>query len=183
MSINIRLLFSIAFGFLLSNTHTAQAVEPTIINHNSGVQWSSPIKDDFDGLIVHDKHSFDDNIIVSSWSKQAIRLTFSKEFSERTGSHQVRSCKKNKDKQDCTWKEEPTYSKYTKNYKVSSFIVSVNNRLHKYEQGEVSPQLAQTLATAPIDKNVRIRIVTTDGFTVDSEIGTGTVKAWQQIFR
>ncbi len=183
MKINTPFLFPVVFGMLLSSMHITQAVEPTTINESSGVKWSSPVSDEFDGLVVYDKHSVGDNTIVSSWSKKAIQLTVSKEFSKVTGSRRVRSCKTSKDTNNCTWDEEPTYTKYTQNYRVSNFTISINSRLYKYERGSVPRQFAQALANAPIDKNVRIRILTDNGFTVDSEIGAGTVKAWRQIFR
>jgi hypothetical protein len=183
MKINTLFLLPIAFGILLSNTYITQAVEPVTIDMSSGVKWSSPVNDEFDGYIVYDNHRVGKDTIVSSWSKKAIKLTVSKEFSKVTGSRQERSCKKGKDTSDCTWQEVPTYTEYTKNYQVSSFTISINNRLYKYDRGAVPLQLAQALANAPIDKNVRIRILTADGFTVNSEIGAGTVKAWRQIFR
>jgi hypothetical protein len=185
----ILFLLPVAFVILLSSTNIIRAVEPATIDEKSRVNWSSPINDEFDGLIVYDKHSVDDNIIVSSWSKQAIQLTVSKELSKITGYRRVRSPKTNKDTKTsrdtdhCTCEEEPIYTKYNQNYWVSNFTVSINNQLYKYYQGAVSPELAQALANAPIDKNVRIRILTADGFTVNSEIGAGTVRAWRQIFR
>ncbi len=189
MKINTLFLFPVAFGILLSSTYSTWAVEPATIDEKSRVNWSSPINDEFDGLVVYDKHSVDGNTIVSSWSKQAIQLTVSEELSEVTGYRRVPSSKiskdtkTSKDTDNCTWDEEPIYTKYTQNYRVSNFIISLNNRLYKYDQGSVPLQLAQALANAPIDKNVRIRILTDNGFTVDYEIGAGTVKAWRQIFR
>ncbi len=183
MKINTLFLFPVAFGILFSGVQTTQAIEPATINQSSGVSWSSPINDEFEGFVVHDKHSVGNNTIVSSWSKNAIKITVSKGFYKATGSRRVRSCKASKDTNNCTWEEEPTYTRYTTNYRVSNLTVSINNRLYKYDRGSVYPQLAQALASAPIDKNVRIRILTANGFTVDSEIGTGTIKAWRQIFR
>jgi hypothetical protein len=183
MKSNTLFLFPVVFGILLSSACIARAVEPVAINEGSGVNWSSPINDEFDGFVVYDKHSLGDNTIVSSWSKKAIKLTVSREFSKVTGSRQERSCKTSKDTNNCRVEEVPTYTKYTKSYQVSNFTISINSRLYRYDQGAVSRPLAQALANAPTSKNARIRILTTNGFTVDSEIGVGTVKAWQQIFR
>ena len=195
MKINTPFLFAVVFGMLLSSMHITQAVEPATINEKSSVNWSSLINDEFDGLIVYDKHFVDDYSIVSSWSKQAIQITVSKELSKLTGYRRVRSSKTSKDTKisrdrdrdrdndRCTCEEEPIYTQYTQNYQVSSFMISINSRSYKYDQGSVPLQLAQALANAPINKNVRIRILTDDGFTVNSEIGAGTVKAWRQIFR
>jgi hypothetical protein len=189
MKINTLFLWPVAFGILLSSTCVTRAVEPVTIDEKSRVNWSSPINDEFDGLIVYDKHSVDDQTIVSSWSKQAIQLTVSKEFSQLTGYRRVRPSKTSKDTKiskdpdNCTYEEEPIYTKYTQNYRISNITISINGQLYKYYQGAVSRQLAQALANAPTSKNVRIRILTDNGFTVDSEIGVGTVKAWRQIFR
>lgn len=150
MKINTPFLFAVVCGMLLSSMHVTQAVEPARINEKSKVNWSSPINDEFDGLIVYDKHFVDDYAIVSSWSKQAIQLTVSKELSKLTGYRRVRSSStskdtkisKDRDNDRCTCEEEPIYTQYTQNYQVSSFMISINSRSYRYDQGSVPRQLA-----------------------------------------
>jgi hypothetical protein len=195
------LVSAITFGLLANNA--AQAIEKATVEYDSKINWSSPIYDKSDGSIVHDRHSVNGYDIVSSWSKKGIRLNVTKKITELSQSQpvtQVPLCiDHNSDPKKNTCPGFPftngsnayTYSRnyqisentYSKNYPISHFIISINNRSYRYDQGSVSPQLAQALATAATNKNVQIKLFIVGEPEINSEIGTSTVKSWQQIFR
>ncbi len=172
-----------AVAFSLFYGGMAMAVEPTTIDYNSSVSWSKPVSNEFDGSVVHDRHTVDDYKIVSSWSKKSIRFTLSKTFSKIEGYKAVETCKGDENgERRCEFKNEPIQKSYTQKYRASYFLVSINNKLYKYAQGSVSPRLARALATAPANKNVKVRILIADSI-VESEVGTGTVQAWRKVFK
>jgi hypothetical protein len=175
------LLSTVAFSLLYGVR--AVAVEPTAIDYNSNVSWSNPVANEFDGAVVHDRHTVDDYRIVSSWSKRSIRFTLSKTFSKIEGYKAVETCKNGENNERrCEFKNEPVQKSYIQKYRVSYFLISINNKIYKYAQGAVSPRLAKALANAPKDKNVKIRIAIIDS-EIESEIGSGTVQSWRKIFK
>ena len=175
------LLSTVAFSLLPGGI--AVAVEPTTIDYNSNVSWSNPVSNEFDGAVVHDRHTIDDYKIVSSWSKKSIRFTLSKNFSKIEGYKAVETCKNGENNERrCEFKNEPVQKSYIQRYRVSYFLISINNKIYKYAQGSVPPRLAKALANAPKDKNAKIRIALADA-EIESEIGAGTVQAWRKIFK
>jgi hypothetical protein len=162
---------------------TAIALEPTTIDYNSRTDWSNPTSNEFDGSVVHDRHEVDGYQIVSSWSKRGIRLTLARTFSKIEGYKAVETCKDTeKGEKRCEFKNEPIQKQFTQKYRAAEMVISINNKLYRYSQGPVSWGLAKALAKAPLDKNAKIRISLADS-SVESEIGTGTVRAWRKIFK
>jgi hypothetical protein len=175
------LLSTVAFSLFYGGK--AVAVEPTAIDYNSNVSWSNPVSNEFDGAVVHDRHTVDDYKIVSSWSKKSIRFTLSRTFSKIEGYKAVETCKDGENNERrCEFKNEPVQKSYTQKYRASYFLISINNKLYKYAQGAVSPRLAKALVNAPNGKNAKIRISIADA-VIESEIGAGTVQSWRKIFK
>lgn len=199
MKISALCVSAVTFGLLANNV--AQAIEKTAINYDSAINWSSPIYNKFDGSVVHDRHSADGYEIVSSWSRKGIKLNVTKKITQQSVSQSFTPvtsaplCLDNNPdpkKNICTSSQsnagisrnyQVSDTSYSKNYPISHFIVFINNRSYRYDQGSVSPQLAQALASAPTNKNIRIKLFVSGQSTVDSEIGANTVKSWRQVFR
>jgi hypothetical protein len=199
MKITTLCISALTFGLLISNT--AQAIEKATINYDSAINWSSPIYNKFDGPIVHDRHSADGYEIVSSWSKKGIKLNVTKKITRQSVSQSITLatspplCVDNNPdpkKNSCPgFQQSPgivrsygvSDTSYLKSYPISHFIVFINNRPYRYDQGSVSPQLAQALANAPTKGSVRIKLFVSGESTVDSEVGVNTVKSWRQVFR
>jgi hypothetical protein len=68
---------------------------------------------------------------------------------------------------------------------VANLSIKIGDRVFRLEgqnsQFQVSNELAAALKNSPTG-NVKIRLVTESGATVDSEIGKGTVQAWKAIY-
>ncbi len=183
MKIGSLLFAGVAGAVSLCAGSPAIALEPTTIDYSSRTDWSNPTSNEFDGSVVHDRHEADGYKIVSSWSKRGIRLTLTKTFSRIEGYKAVESCKEaEKGERRCEFKNEPVQKQVTEKYRAAEVVISINNKLYKYSQGAVSRGLAKALVKAPPDKNAKIRISLSDSI-VESEIGTGTVKAWRKIFK
>ncbi len=79
----------------------------------------------------------------------------------------------------------PDYLEYTNIKKVVKLLLKVREQVFELEGSNgtftVSNELATALKNAP-DKNLDMRLLLEEGQTVDSEIGSGTVKAWRSIY-
>jgi len=162
-------------------------IQPSPVNQDSSVPWSKVIEDNFEGKIVYDKNfdGFGQSAIVSSWSKQAIRLTSfwqEKKIDYYRQVQRTRTVRRNnKNVEEVYWESEPVYKTvwYTKN--PESIMFSIRGQVYTYEGGKISEELVSALAHAP-EGNVTIRLVWEDGSTTDTVIGSGTVKAWKTIY-
>jgi hypothetical protein len=163
-------------------------VQPSPVNQDSSVSWSKVTKDAFEGKIVYDKdfEEFGGNAIVSSWSPQAIRLTYFRQEREIDYYRQVQKTRtvrrNNKDQQETYWESEPVYKYNTYTKTPESMMFSIKGEIYTYEGGKVSESLASALANAP-NENMTIRLVWEDGSTTDTTIGSGTVRAWKEIYQ
>ncbi len=176
-------------GLVMSLTTTAMAVQPAPIEGDADVQWSKVINDPFDGTVVYDKnfspsdHGF---VFVTSWSKGAIRATYTWYDSDIVGYKTVwrsRWIKKHgKQVEERYAEQEPIYHYTRFDDTPKAIMFAVNGQIYTYSEGSVPPELATALASAP-PGNMRIRLVWDSGKTQDIEIGKGTVNAWKTVFR
>ncbi|MBW4469842.1 MAG: hypothetical protein KME45_05490 [Stenomitos rutilans HA7619-LM2] len=183
------LVFGVGIGFALSVESVAGAVQPAPIEGSAKVQWSQVINDPFDGVVVYDKnfspsdHGF---VFVTSWSKGGIRATYTWYDSDIIGYNTVwrsRWIKKKGKKIEERYSEQEPIYRYTRfDDTPKAILFAVNGQLYTYEDGAIAPELASTLANAPIG-NMRIRLVWENGKTKDIEIGKGTVEAWRTVFK
>lgn len=163
-------------------------VQPSPVNQDSSVSWSKVTDDPFEGKIVYDKDfdGFGSAAIVSSWSKQGIRLSYfwqEKKVDYYRQVQKTRTVKRNnRNEEETYWESEPVYKTVSHSKNPESIMLSINGQVYTYEGGVISEELASVLANAPA-KNVKIRISWSDGSTTDSTIGSGTVKAWKQIYQ
>ncbi|MBF2025331.1 MAG: hypothetical protein IGS48_01000 [Oscillatoriales cyanobacterium C42_A2020_001] len=157
-------------------------VKSAALGLNMNVPWSRPVRvdDPFEGnfLAVFDRNYFPSRLldarrvdVVSLWSRQSIRVLLTD-----------RECIIG-DFYDSLWGHTCVELGAAK--KVSELLVKVGDRVFRTtgENGvfQVSEELAKALQTAP-DAKVNIRLVTERGETVDSEIGTETVRAWKTVY-
>jgi hypothetical protein len=188
------LLFAVALSVLAGGT--AMAIEPAIVNYNSDTSWSKAVYNKFDGYTVYDRHKISGYDIASSWSKKGIKFTVTKTIGIQraaqslplpTLSHTENCYKDNKGEKQCfpappPLPPPPQYDYYEEKYRASDIMISINNRTYRYFNGSVSPELSKALASAPLNKNVAIRLSLPES-PIESEIGAGTVQAWRQIFK
>lgn len=159
-------------------------VRSAALGLNMDVPWSQPVRvdDPFEGnfLAVFDRNYFPSRLldarrvdVVSLWSRQSIRVLLAA---------RDRECIIG-DFYDSLWGHSCVELGAAK--KVSELLVRVGDRVFHAtgENGvfQVSQELAKALQTAP-DAKVNIRLVTEKGETVDSEIGTETVRAWKTVY-
>ena len=192
-------LLSLGFGLVLSLsvTSTASAVQSAPITENFKIAWSQVVEDPFDGTVVYDKHSANEFTFVSSWSKQGIRATYTQKRSILTGyrttwatrwapdyacKHEGNNDCKHKQKLESYSTQEPVYKAIYSDRIPRKILFAIAGKIHTYESGLVSPELASALSTAP-DQNMRVRLEWQDDGTTDMEIGKGTVKAWKTVFK
>ncbi|MBP0020246.1 MAG: hypothetical protein J7647_22160 [Cyanobacteria bacterium SBLK] len=187
---------------LLSTTSTlpAIAVEPALVNYSDRVSWSEVEYSNFDGLYVNDRHTGiggDRDYFVSQWSKSGIRLTFRDSFIASISTVRrvrYRSRRRYNHRRD-KWERisfpvvvnerVANWSYYE--YSPSAIHFRINGEGYTYTEGEVSPELANALASAPIE-NMVIRLEFAESNQRDLkpmmevEIGKRTVLAWRQVF-
>ncbi|MBD2395016.1 hypothetical protein WEU38_15230 [Cyanobacterium aponinum AL20118] len=164
-------------------------VQPSPINQDSSVPWSKVTEDSFEGKIVYDKDfgGFGESYaIVSSWSKQAIRLSYFWQIKEVDYYKQVKRTRSvwrnNKYEEEVYWDREPVYKYSWKSKNPEYIMFSINGQLYEYQGGKISDDLMSALANAP-STNLKIRLVWSDGSTTDATIGSGTVNAWKTIYQ
>jgi hypothetical protein len=182
------LSLGLSLGLTLLCGSETLAVPPAPVKGNSDVAWSQVVNDPFDGQVVYDKHFRDGFEFITSWSKGGIRATYSRFWRELVGyktvwrSRNYYDHRRKKHRRETYSDQEPVYQTHRQDYSLESILIAVNGKVYTYTGGSVTPELATALATAPVDQNVRVRIVLPDESTEDMEIGKGTVAAWRIIF-
>ncbi len=175
------------FGlFLLATTSPANAtIPPSPVHQDSPVPWSKVVEDPFDGKIVYDKDFGEGYAIVSSWSKQGVRLSYF--WTERQLDYYRRVQRTRKVKRDNQWQEEvywdqePVYKYIRKRKSPEKILFAIGGKIYEYEGGVVSDELARALISLP-DQKLLVRLVWADGSTTDFYIGSATVRAWKSIY-
>lgn len=165
---------SVVLGF----ASPALAVQPAPISANANVNWSKVVNNPFDGKVVYDRNYNSDYIFVSSWSKDGIRATYTQQDTELVGYDYHYGFGRR------FWAlpyAEPVYQAFYTNSVPDSISLAINGKVYTYQNGPVSPELAQALASAPLE-NIKVRLSWKDGTTKDTEIGKDTVQAWKTIF-
>ncbi|MEM9538624.1 MAG: hypothetical protein AAGA60_03835 [Cyanobacteria bacterium P01_E01_bin.42] len=187
---------------LLSTTLTlpAFAVEPALVDYRDRVSWSEVEYSEFDGLYVNDRHTGIGgrrDYFVSQWSKSGIRLTVRDSFVASVSivsRVRYRSRRKYNHHRE-RWEtvsiprtvrervENWSYNDYTP----SAIHFIIDGDRYTYTEGEVSPELANALANAPIENmTIRLEFAETNQRDIkplmEVEIGKGTVRAWRQVF-
>jgi hypothetical protein len=187
------LSLGLGLGLIFGSAAQAGAVQPVAINANDNVDWSKVVENPFDGRVVYDRNYNRDFVLVSSWSRNGIRATYSVLQSSVVG-YQGYGYPRFGFGFGRGYRHfggfglglfapaEPVYQNYLVAAAPDSITFSINGRSYTYENGPVSPELAAALASAP-SKNMLIRLAWKNGDTRDVEIGRGTVNAWKQIFQ
>jgi hypothetical protein len=189
MKINvINPILGLALLFSFSHAAPSQAVEA--FNNPAGeIQWSKVVSDLAEGPIVYDRNDG----IFSSWSKTAIRFTYSYSYGvpdgytteyyqeevyegqdEQTGNAKYRT--ENRERQVRRYRTEFS------NDIPTAIQFSIGGKDFTYTSGPVSPELATALANAP-DRKLRLKMVWANGKTTKAVIGKNTVRAWKQVFQ
>lgn len=184
----------LSLAWVLSSFFPAFAVQPAPIQEGSAVKWSEVVENPFDGTVVYDKHFTNHFTIVSSWSRQAIRVTYTKKESVFEGYQTVwktqwviedegRDKHKKKTQRLKSYPmQQAVYRTVRTNLIPDKILFAIQKQLYAYEGGQVPDKLAEALANAPTG-NMQVRLAWDTGETIDVEIGQGTVKAWKAIFR
>lgn len=184
----------LALALALSPSFTAFAVQPAPIQETSNIKWSEVVEDPFDGTVVYDKHFTNQFTIVSSWSKQAIRVTYTKKDSVFEGYQTVWQTrwitdstgegkhKKTRQRLERYPTQQPIYRTVHTEIIPDKILFAIRGQLYSYEGGQVPSDLAEALASAPTEENMRIRLEFNTGKTLDVEVGKGTVKTWKTVF-
>lgn len=164
-------------------------VQPSPVNQDASVPWSKVTNDDFEGKIVYDKDfgGFGEGYaVVSSWSNQAIRLSYYWQVREVEYYKDVRRTRSvwrnNRYEEEVYWEQEPVYKYFWKSKSPEYIIFSINGQLYEYHGGVVADDLKSALVNVP-SGNLKIRLVWSGGSTTDAIVGSGTVNAWKAIYQ
>jgi len=176
-------------GIALSMATASHAVVPVVTSHTTNVEWSKVMNDPFDGAVVYDKN-FDPGgrfEFISRWSPKGIQATYRSFYSQLIGYQPLWPMSGVRTRSGYyrifTFPEyEPVYRRFGMERTPTAIKFAINGQVYTYEQGDVSPELATALASAP-DQNMTIRLMWEDGGATDIAIGRGTVAAWKIIFR
>lgn len=161
-------------------------VRSTALGTNIDVPWSEPVRivDPFEGegVGIFDKNYFYKRLlntnarvqVISLWQPDSIRLLLA--YSDR-------DCLSGDAFYPTLIGRECLVSNAA--LQVSNLSIKIGDRVFRLE-GEnsrfpVSDELARALKSSPTG-NVKIRLVTESGATIDSEIGKGTVQSWKAIY-
>lgn len=188
MKINvIQPILSFALLFSFSYMAPSQAVEA--FNSPAGeIQWSKMVNDLAEGPIVYDSNDG----VFSSWSKNAIRFTYSYSYGVPDGYTTEYYPEQILNGQDELG--NPRYRTENRERQVQRYRTEISNDIptaiqfsidgkdFTYNSGPVSPELAKALANAP-DRKLRLKMVWANGKTTKAVIGKNTVRAWKQIFQ
>ena len=178
--------WGISIGLLLALTPSAFAVTPVSIDQDAGVPWSNVVENPFDGKLVYDKHFSDDFAFVTSWSKQAIKATYTEYWSQIIGYRQVwrtrRVWRHDRYFDDRYRDREAIYEKRSRSRSPKALLFSSQGKIYTYAAGAVDPELLAVLANFPAG-NTTIRAVWNNEQTTDFPIGAGTVESWRSIFK
>ena len=159
-------------------------VESVALGTNPDLPWSETVQinDPFEGSFVgvFDRHSFSDRIlntdvhveVQSLWTQDFIRvLSIVRDrdcLSQPSGVIPARSC-----------------SEFSNARNITQLFIKIEDDVFQLAgQGStffVEDELAIALQNAP-DAIISIRLVSESGETIDSEIGTGTVTAWESVY-
>jgi hypothetical protein len=189
MRINVvQPILSLAILLSLGHAAPSQAVE-AFSNPAGEIQWSKVVGDLAEGPTVYDRNDG----VFSSWSKTAIRFTYSYSYAvpdgyttenyeeqvydgqdEQTGNARYRT--------ENRQREVPLYRYETSNDVPTSLQFSIGGKDFTYTSGPVSPELATALANAP-NRKLRLKLVWGNGKTSKAVIGKNTVRAWKQVFQ
>lgn len=181
-------LLLLGLGCLASSVSPALAVPPASVSANDNVAWSKVVENPFDGKIIYDRNYKADFVLVSSWSKKGIGVTYTQVRAAIVGGgYSPRYHRRGFGLFGgfrgfgAFFHDEPVYQRFLSENVPDSVSLSINGKVYTYQQGTVSPELAAALASAPPEK-VKIRLVWQDGRTKDTEIGKDTVRAWKTVF-
>jgi hypothetical protein len=186
--INLGCSLGFVFGLALTSIPQAWAVQPASIDQHADVPWSKLIDNPFDGKLVHDKNYTDDFALVTTWTRQGIRATYTRYWKELEGYRSVWKTRKvysetAKKYIDREYREqEPVYRQLSEDLAPRELMFAIGGQVYRYEDGPVPPELAKALATAP-SGNMTIRVVFSNGRTMETEIGGDTVESWKTLFR
>jgi hypothetical protein len=156
-------------------------IKPVQIQEADPLNWSQPIQDPVDGWMVADKDYNPYSVLLSTWSTEAIRVTF------RQRNDIVLSYTRDIDFFECDDGRRVSYPQVrarTEDRVVipSALWFAINNKAYVYRGGKVAPELAQALANAPAG-DMFIRAVWPDKRIYDMRVGGGTVAAWKRIYQ
>ncbi|HEY9847599.1 MAG TPA: hypothetical protein V6D03_15560, partial [Candidatus Caenarcaniphilales bacterium] len=166
-------------------------VKSAVLGTNLDVPWSQPVQvtDPFEGnyLAVFDRHYFYRNVlnrrtkteVVSLWSPKSVRFLMADDnYGCFSGGYRAF----NSLSEPLIGLPLSSPNCVTSNIReVSQLFIKVDQQVFRLEGQNstfaVSDQLAKALQRSSAGV-VNIRLVTRSGESVDSEIGTGTIKAW-----
>ncbi|MGV0024899.1 hypothetical protein [Phormidesmis priestleyi] len=164
---------------------------PASVSANDNVAWSKVVENPFDGKITYDRNYKADFVLVSSWSKNGIGVTYTQVRAAVIGYGYSPSYHRRGfggfggfggfDGFGEFFDNEPVYQRFFIENVPDSIHLAINGKVYTYQNGPVSSELAAVLASAPLE-NVKIRLVWEDGRTKDTEIGKDTVRAWRAVF-
>jgi hypothetical protein len=175
-------------GILLGSITAVFAVQPSQIQFHDELPWSKVLENSQNHLVVHDRHSVSAGLIgmsekfwlVSSWSREGIQLSYTTFTPIWTGTTTV--CSGSSEwggGQDCS--DEDTFRPLQNNETIKALQFYINGKLYTYKDGPVPSDLAVALASLP-NKNFNLELVLENNRTVTLPIGSGTVRAWREIF-
>lgn len=185
--IGLGALSALAAGAVSANASMdLQMVDSTALGTRRNLPWSEPVQidDPFEGRFigVFDRNYFFDRFldtrarieVQSLWGPESVRVLLITSD---------RDCMRHSIRYSTS--SSLSCSELTSSRNVTELYVRVNEQVFQISgennSFQVDNELAQALQTAPRE-NISIRLVTENGEVVDSEIGQGTVEAWETVY-
>ncbi|MEM8639733.1 MAG: hypothetical protein AAGG51_13090 [Cyanobacteria bacterium P01_G01_bin.54] len=161
-------------------------VDSATLGTRSDLPWSElvQIDDPFEGQFIG---VFDRNFFFDRFLNTRVRIEVQSLWTPES----VRVLLMTRDR-DCSGRLNPdntasnvTCSELFGSRTITALLIKVDEQVFQVpgqnNMFPVSDELAEALRTAPRE-NIRIRLVTENGAAVDSEIGEGTVAAWETLY-
>ncbi|MEM7062465.1 MAG: hypothetical protein AAF572_04790 [Cyanobacteria bacterium P01_B01_bin.77] len=171
-------------GAMLAAAAELDIVDSATLGTHRNLPWSEPVQidDPFEGRFVgvFDRHSFSDRFLNTT-ARIEVQSLWSRDF--------IRVLSIIRDR-DCLNGSLGTYpdlscSEFNNARNIIQLFIKVDDEVFQVAGQNntfvVSDELAQALQTAP-ETAVDIRLVAESGEAIDSEIGEGTVAAWETVY-
>ncbi|ABA24766.1 hypothetical protein Ava_B0052 (plasmid) [Trichormus variabilis ATCC 29413] len=166
-------------------TNNWPVVKSAGLSPDMDVPWSKPVRitDLFEGELFgfFDRNSIGGSAregskqVISLWTPQSIRVLTTINSYQATSSFYTVGRRYFR----------PDYVQFSTSKKVDRLLLKVRQQIFQLEgvnnQFAITRELATALKNAP-EENLNIRLVLEGGQSIDSEIGTQTVKAWRNIY-
>ncbi|MGD1901077.1 MAG: hypothetical protein ACFB9N_02425 [Geitlerinemataceae cyanobacterium] len=165
-------------------TEPVEPVESAALGVNRDLPWSEPVQidDPFEGSFVgvFDRHYFSD-LLLNSSVRIEVQSLWTREFARVLLTTRDRDCLS----APAGAVLSSRCSEFNNPRNITQLLIKIDNEIFQLDrQGSVFP-ISEPVAIAlqnASDEVVRIRLISDTGEMIDSEIGAGTVAAWETIY-